>query len=281
MATKEGKSTKLSVGKGDVEEAAIVTEVMAIEIGSQGVKHVAEGVAILEASADVARVGAAALAAGASDLTRAEDALIVADRLETLSQVVAVAGALDLEQGAELLANSVDIEVMSAIVGLMSYEALDRGLELARIGGELDTVRRVVDQLKMPVLTEFLMRRGERLREIASDVIIRAASGSAMQKTLAATADSVGALGANEMVEGMERGRVAEAGARRADELTVAGVLLADRGMTEIEVAAVAADVARAGAAVGIAEIAVGSEEIGASKVLNAVSDALVDSSES
>ena len=102
MATKSSKSSKVSVRRADLEEAAVDTAIVAVEVGAEGEANVVEGVETLEASAAVARGAAVALASGASDLTRAEDTLIVADRLATLSEVVSMAGALDMEQGGEI-----------------------------------------------------------------------------------------------------------------------------------------------------------------------------------
>ena len=113
----------------------------------------------------MARQAAGNLAAGASDLTRAEDALLVAQRVSDLSNVVAVAGVVDMAQGAELLSHSEDVAAMSAIVGLMGEDDLERGLELARLAGELEAVGNVVTRLQMPVLAAFLATRSEQLQE--------------------------------------------------------------------------------------------------------------------
>ena len=43
------------------------------------------------------------VAAASSDLTRAADAALVADRVQELSEVVGVAGEVDVEEGVEML----------------------------------------------------------------------------------------------------------------------------------------------------------------------------------
>ena len=78
--TDEPKNTE----KAELQAAAE----MAVE---EGAAEVAEGLETLELAADMAAVSAAELAAGASDLTRATDLEIVADRVAGLSEVVAAA----------------------------------------------------------------------------------------------------------------------------------------------------------------------------------------------
>ena len=50
------------------------------ELSEQGTADAAEGLDTLEAAAEMADAGKAALAAGASDVTRGVDAAVVADR---------------------------------------------------------------------------------------------------------------------------------------------------------------------------------------------------------
>ena len=278
MANKR-KSTK-TAGESSLAEAAAATQNMAIESAGQGEQAVAEGVATLQASADVARVGAVALASGASDLTRAQSAAVVSDRLGLISDVVAAAGTRDIEQGAEMLAHSHDIEIMSAVVSMVSEEALERGLTLARIGGELDAVSKVVSELDMPVLAAFLVGRGAQLRDIAADVIIRAASGHAVSHALAATGASVAELGENEMAEGLVRHGVADLAAERSVELAVDAMDLAERGAAKVGIAAAAADVARAGMVVGAAQVGAGSEAIGEARILDVAAQAMAEHAE-
>ena len=116
---------------------------LAVEAGTQ---EMVAGLQTLEAARGLARESAGVLASGASNLTRAVDAQIVAERVANLGSVVAAAGTVDLAQGAELLAKSEDVAALSAVVGLMSEDDLERGLELARLAGELQAVGQVVER---------------------------------------------------------------------------------------------------------------------------------------
>ena len=101
MATKKRTQTKKDTAL-QVEAAAE----LAVEAGAEQMLAGAENLGFAR---DVAREAAGELAAGASDLTRAEDAFVVSQRLSDLSGVVAAAGAVDVAQGAELLAKSEDV----------------------------------------------------------------------------------------------------------------------------------------------------------------------------
>ena len=78
--------------------------------------------------------------AAASDLTRAVDAEVVADRLGVLANVVGEAGVTDIAEGAEMLMASDEVQAMSAAVGLISLGDLDRRFEIVGIAGELQTI---------------------------------------------------------------------------------------------------------------------------------------------
>ena len=157
----------------EIEEMEeIVTEELAVD----GELDMAIGADELDDARDVAAVGVVAAAAAASDLTRAVDAEVVADRLATLSDLVGVAGVNDISEGVDLLSASDDVDAMSAMVGLMSLGDVERGLELGRVAGELMTIANVVDELDMPILSAVLDDRGMQLQDIATDVILRAAA---------------------------------------------------------------------------------------------------------
>ena len=89
--------------------------------------HIEEGAQKVQTGRDVVDLGRMETAAGVSDLTRAEDAAVVASRVKTLSDVVGVAGVVDVAEGAEMLATSEDVGVMSAMVGLMGEDDLETG----------------------------------------------------------------------------------------------------------------------------------------------------------
>ena len=146
------------------------------QLAEQGVVDMAIGADDLEYAHELADTATAEAMMAASDLTRAVDAEIVADRLSRLSAVVAAAGVNDIGQGAELIAAAENVEAISAAVGLMSVDDLETGLELGRLAGELRIFGRIVGQLEMPVLSAVLGDRSERLSEIATDTVLRAAA---------------------------------------------------------------------------------------------------------
>jgi len=83
------------------------------------------------------------------------------------------------------------------------------------------------------------------------------------------------AMGAEEVAEGLARMAASEAMAERSAELAYAGVGLAERGIEEIETAAVAADVAREVVKAGVAEVAEGASEMGAAAALEETAEVL------
>jgi hypothetical protein len=223
-----------------------------------------EGLETIASARGAVQVAAAEIGAAASDLTRAMDVEVVAGRLSRLSEVVGAAGVTDIAEGADLLATSEDVEDMSAIVGLMSLGDLERGLELGRLAGELSTIGGVIDQMQMPILSVVLNDRGNTLRRIAVDVILRAAATRSLSHALAATGRHIGEMGAEEAEEGTLRLVAADVAARRAEELAAAGAELELRGVAEAAVAQEAAAAARELVVEGAGELAEGSAEIGA-----------------
>src|SRR3954451_1504555 len=115
-------------------------------------------------------------AAGTSDLTRAADAELVAERIARLSEVVASAGAQDLAQGVELLAEAEDVDTLSALVGVMSLADLERAMQLARLSGELQMAGALVGRLHMPILAMHLTDRSALLGDIAIDSVLQSSA---------------------------------------------------------------------------------------------------------
>ena len=106
MAGKSGgsKGKRVSVDKSELAEGAVEAETLGIMAEEEGAVEVAEGVETLEAAGEVEAVAGAALAAGASDLTRAVDLEVVAERSEELSddaEALAEAGVLEIEEADE------------------------------------------------------------------------------------------------------------------------------------------------------------------------------------
>ena len=129
---KLAKSQRVSVSKQKLGETADAMEQVAVVTAVAGEMEVLEGAEKLDEAADMAATGAMLLGKGASDLTRAEDAKLMAGRMAVLSEVVGAAGVTDIEQGVDMLAASEDVNVVSALMGLMSLDDIEHGLELAR-----------------------------------------------------------------------------------------------------------------------------------------------------
>jgi len=223
---------------------------------------------IEEAKADAA-VTVIAAAAGASDLTRAVDAGVVAERLQALSEVVGAAGINDIAQGEDLLDAAEDVDAMSAIVGLMSLSDAERGLAVGRVAGELATLAEVADEMNMPVLSLILDSRSDQLKSIASDVILHAAAERSLSQLMAATGRQVGLMGADEVDEGILRAEAAEIAAQRSAELAEASAGLAVRGAVEMAAAGAAADLAGEMEDEGVADMAEGVATLGAASAMD------------
>lgn len=270
-----GKSKRISMSKDKLAENALDVEVAGIETEIEGEIAVEEGIETLELAGDVAQVGVAAAMAASSDLTRAQDLEIVAERMARLSGVVAVAGALDYAQGAEILAASSDIDVQSDLVALLGEEDLELGMGIGAIGGQLEVAAEIAALRDMPVMADFLYTKSAELREMAVDAIIKFAATRVLAQSIAATGAQVGGFGADEMIEGLTRMAVSDAVAQRSDDLAMAGVGYAVTGIIEADIAMQAGAAARELTAVGVAEVAVGSMEMGAGATLEAVGETM------
>jgi hypothetical protein len=229
----------------------------------------------MQAAADLSTQSAAELAAGASHLTRAVDAQIVADRMATLSGAVAEAGVVDIAQGAAMLATSDDVGVMSALVGLMSLDDVDHGLELARLAGELSVVSEIVQGLQMPILSDFLILRSASVREMAVKQMRLAGSRRNLALVMAETSEKITDFGKGEIAEGAARLAISEGMAERSVELAVGSAILAEEGIEKISNAAVMGEIAQEVAAKGMADVAKGSEALGSAEATERFAKAL------
>ncbi len=77
-----GKSKRISMSQDKLADTAVAAGLAGVEAGVVGM---AEGVERLQGAQAVATVDKAALAAGVSDLTRAEDLTLIAEREAVLS----------------------------------------------------------------------------------------------------------------------------------------------------------------------------------------------------
>ena len=269
------KSKRVSVSKEKLAETGEELEVAGTVAEFEGAAGMVAGAQDLKVAKTAGVVGVAEVAAGASDLTRATDAALAAERMQQLSDIVGEAGVVDVAQGVDMLIKGGDVRAMGAIVTLMSREELDRGLELARIAGEMWTVSDLAALLDMPMLADFLEERGTRLQEIAVDQLLRSTGTRALAGSIKRAGQDIEAMGEEEIVEGALRVAVSEAAAERSAELSVASDVLAVKGVDELETAAVAGAVAKEAARTGVAEIAAGAEEMGAGEATEAAGEAL------
>ena len=269
------KSKRVSVSKEKLAETGEELEVAGTVAEFEGAAGMVAGAQDLKVAKTAGVVGVAEVAAGASDLTRATDAALAAERMQQLSDIVGEAGVVDVAEGVDMLIKGGDVRAMGAIVTLMSREELDRGLELARIAGEMWTVSDLAALLDMPMLADFLEERGTRLQEIAVDQLLRSTGTRALAGSIKRAGQDIEAMGEEEIAEGALRVAVSEAAAERSAELSVASDVLAVKGVDELETAAVAGAVAKEAARTGVAEIAAGAEEMGAGEATEAAGEAL------
>lgn len=272
---KQAETASITIEKSKLAEAGAELETAAVGAALSGVEAVTGGVEEIKAAQDIARIGAGALAAGASDITRGQDAAVVAERLAQLSEVVGVAGVLDVAQGADMLAASEDIETMAAVVGLLGMDDLERGLAVARVSGELATASAVVERMGKPILAAFLADRGEKLQDLAVDVIMRLGAMRALAEGLIESSARIGELGVNEEAEGLVRIAAAEKVAEAGEVLEIAAVELTIQGVEKVVVAAAAGSVAQEALAEGIGDVAGGAYTLGEAAAVDATAQAL------
>ena len=224
------KSKRVSVSKEKLAETGEELEVAGTVAEFEGAAGMVAGAQDLKVAKAAGAVGVAEVAAGASDLTRATDAALAAERMQQLSDIVGEAGVVDVAEGVDMLIKGGDVRAMGAIVTLMSREELDRGLELARIAGEMWTVSDLAALLDMPMLADFLEERGMRLQEIAVDQLLRSTGTRALAGSIKRAGQDIEAMGEEEIAEGAVRVAVSEAAAERSAELSVASDVLAVEG---------------------------------------------------
>src|SRR5512141_2617127 len=96
------KSKKVAVSKKQLaatgEELEVVGEVAEME----GAEEMVEGAENLEVAKVAGMIAVQQTAAASSDLTRAADAAIVAERVKDLSAIVGAAGVVDVEEGVDM-----------------------------------------------------------------------------------------------------------------------------------------------------------------------------------
>ena len=188
-------------------------------------------------------VDAAMTAAFVSNrLTRGEDALYLARRRAMQGDLEAAAGANDLMQGADMLAASEDIDSMTAVVHALNEDDLDDAMEIGSISGELAVISDVLASLEMETLSEFLLDRSQRLRELAGDNIMRYGALRALTHALGETGDQMAQLGTAEMAEGEARLDLANAVSANSEAMSIAGEEIIAEGLATLAAAQGALD---------------------------------------
>jgi hypothetical protein len=220
----------------------------ATAVGSEG----AEKITTAQQFAEVSRE---ALASGASDVTRGEDAKRAAAVAAGLGEVVFEAGVADVEQGADMLAASDDIAVQSTLMSALSAGDLRRGMEIASVSGELRAVADVLAILGMPVVSDFLVDKGEQLQEVAVRSLLRFGATRALAEAMADTSSEVRTLAENELYEGSVRLEASEALEAGSKQLARQGKKLTQLGKDELFVASGMAESARDLAIEGITDL--------------------------
>ncbi len=170
----------------------------------------------------------------ASQLTRGEDAIMGAERRARLSEMVATAGINDIVQGAQLVVASEDVQALSAVVGALNADDLEDTMEIASISGELSVISDVLYAMDLPVISAFLQDRGERLKELAVDNIMRYGAVRALTEAMEVTGEEIAMLGDNEMAEGEMRIEMADIAAASSEVLASAGEEMIAEGLVTL-----------------------------------------------
>jgi hypothetical protein len=146
---------------------------------------------------------------------------------------------------------------------------------VARVSGELATASAVVDRMGMPILAAFLADRGDKLQDVAVDVILRLGAMRALAQGLAASGAKLGEMGTNEAAEGMIRLAAAGKAAEASDALSRAGAELSVRGAEELVVASAARDIAKDALIEGVGDVASGAYDLGEASAVDATAQAI------
>jgi hypothetical protein len=178
----------------------------------------------------------------ANRLTRGEDALYLARRRAAQGDLEAAAGANDLLQGADMLSASEDIDSLTTVVHSINEEDLDDAMEIGAISGELAVLSDVLASLEMETISEFLLDRSQRLRELSVDNIMRYGALRALAHALDETGDKVAELGTAEMAEGEARLNLADAVVANSEAMAIAGEEMIAEGLATLAAAQGALD---------------------------------------
>ena len=213
MAT--AKKTKKATGPAPAEQTEVKTA------ASQAVDE------MTSASIDAAAAGAAGMALGSQSAQAAERHML-------LSRIFGSSGLDDIAQGDALLAVSQELDLMSTLVSGMSSEDLNEGMELAAISGQVTAVGDLLTYLEMPIIANFLVGRGERLRHIAVQNLLRFSATHTMAQAMQKTSEDVAELGSNEVAEGRMRLAASQQFADESEALSQASLDMTAEGLANL-----------------------------------------------
>jgi hypothetical protein len=177
----------------------------------------------------------------------------------------------------EMLVAADDVETVSAVVGVMSLADLDRGMELARISGELQAASRIVDKLRMPLLSAFLDDRSGKMGQMAVDNILLASATRALAAAMAATGKKLEDLSATEVAEGIVRLAASGALADRSETLAAESGDSAAAGLDKLNAAGELEDAAGRARGEAMDATARGGAALGVATAEAALADSLVE----
>lgn len=228
-----------------------------------GMAEMADGLNTLEVAEAIGNASRETLASAAGNMTRSADEALMSRRTAALSDIVAQAGNVDFAEGVEMLATSEDLDVQSALVNSLGLDGLDTAMSISAIAGQLETVATVMAEWGMPILAAFLDEKQDELHDLAVEEIFKAAAMKALAESVKDSGAKVGALGANEMAEGLTRMAVSDDLAAHSNDLAADAMVHMAGGLAEMIEAEELHDAALDLAALGITGIASGSAELG------------------
>ena len=100
------------MAESNMSELGEDLEIAGDVVATEGAMEMLDGAEDLDIARDAAAIGVAEVAAAASDLTRAEDAAFVAERVQHLSDVMGEAGVVDVAEGVDMLMTGADVRAM-------------------------------------------------------------------------------------------------------------------------------------------------------------------------
>jgi hypothetical protein len=154
-----------------------------------------------------------------SNSTTNGNALEMAQAMADIGTVVGVAGILDVEQGESALEVAQRLEMQSDVVSALSDNDLDRSMDLGAIAGQIAVAAEIVFSLQMPELAAFLRAKSEDLHDLAVEGVERYGASRVLSDAMLDASNEIGALGANEMLEGLARQEVADAAFAASDDM--------------------------------------------------------------